>query len=109
MLSAVAVSRVARGVAFLNARVPGWEERVDLNTLDIQHLEHCVLGQLFGDYVIGVEELGLKEEGDRLDEVSVHSLGFQASGDEGQPTYADLTEAWKAIIEERRALVAVPA
>jgi len=102
---AVAVSRVERGVAFLDQRMPDWVERVDLNTLDTQHLERCVLGQLFGDYVIGVEELGLKEEGDRLDEVSVYSLGFQASGDEGQPTYADLTEAWRAAILERRAPV----
>lgn len=39
--------RVALGSAFLDRHFTGWWERIDLNILDIDSCEGCVLGQLW--------------------------------------------------------------
>jgi hypothetical protein len=44
--TAVAQS-VAAGAAFLDERMPGWPERIDLDKLDLSGCWRCVLGQLF--------------------------------------------------------------
>ena len=41
-------ARVARGAALLDERIPGWDQRIDLDTLDIDSCQNCVLSQLFG-------------------------------------------------------------
>lgn len=39
--------RVAKGAAFLDEHFTGWWERIDLNTLNIDSCDNCVLGQLW--------------------------------------------------------------
>lgn len=51
--------RVATGVAFLNEVLPGWEKKIVLESLDINYCEECILGQLFGDFDDGRDQLGL--------------------------------------------------
>ncbi len=51
---------VANGAALLDEHLPGWHERIDLDTLDISSCDKCMLGQLFGRYGIGKDALGLK-------------------------------------------------
>jgi hypothetical protein len=48
---------VARGAALLNERVPGWRERLQLRRLHMEDCEQCVLGQIYGDYVMGLDAL----------------------------------------------------
>lgn len=50
---------VARGVALLDADRPGWRHLVDVKQLDMWDYKRCVLGQVYGDYLSGVRELGL--------------------------------------------------
>lgn len=40
------VSRVARGVALLDAKVPGWWKEIDIKELDLSANSACVVGQL---------------------------------------------------------------
>lgn len=42
-----AAERVARGAAWLDANVPGWETRIDLYEFDISSACKCVFGQVF--------------------------------------------------------------
>lgn len=42
----IARERVTRGMALLDAHVPGWEERIDLSMLNIASACNCVCGQL---------------------------------------------------------------
>jgi hypothetical protein len=49
--------RVARGVALLDERVPGWRKRIDLSAFNFESLECCVLGQLYGGWGRGVRAL----------------------------------------------------
>ncbi len=38
--------RVSAGMAWLDEHEPGWDQRIDLKTLDVESGCHCVLGQL---------------------------------------------------------------
>ena len=43
--------RVARGVALLDYQLVNWEHQIDVNTLDMDSVELCIVGQLFEDRV----------------------------------------------------------
>jgi hypothetical protein len=53
--------RVERGAALLDKTAPGWRERVDPETLDMTLCTRCVLGQLFGHYMVGFDRLEVAE------------------------------------------------
>lgn len=74
--------RVARGVALLDEKVPGWVDRVDVEQLDVSNGLTCVLGQLFLTYSSGRAKLD-------LDEVQAAEHGFQLRFPKGS-TLADL-------------------
>lgn len=48
---------VASAAVRLDARTPAWFHRVDLRTLRMGSLHACVLGQVYGHYGVGLEEL----------------------------------------------------
>lgn len=104
-----AESRVAVGAALLDQTVPGWWQRVDLETLDICRYNRCVLGQLFGDWIVGLDALfGTMPAG--AEWVAAEQAGFwvnehQPDGectDVSMPRYAALTEQWRAAVVARR-------
>ncbi|TDB90878.1 hypothetical protein E1264_03365 [Actinomadura sp. KC216] len=86
--------RVKDGAAFLDEKRPGWADEIDLETLDVADGDYCVLAQLYDDYNTGYYVLGLDDVWDRRD------LGFSAIGYDEYPA---LTDAWHALITERRA------
>jgi len=79
---------VERGAELLDARVPGWRERVNPDTLDLAQDCNCVIGQTFGDYDDGLELLG-------LDSRDARRLGFYVSG---RQTWHNLTAAWRRVL-----------
>lgn len=97
--------RVESGAALLDEFVPGWEGGVDEGTLNIDHMEKCVLGQLFGDFCkvyyphmgSGKRSMprGLRE---RI-RGKVWELGFGLRNDEDMD---DLTDEWVRVILKRR-------
>lgn len=93
------------GAKFLDERVPGWADRIDLTELDIHSSETCVLGQLYehilpgaqmqqdsSPFVESVLALGLEDE-------EVTGLGF---GSEDAKLYPHLTSAWKDEVAHRQ-------
>jgi hypothetical protein len=77
--------RVRNGMAFLDERMPGWRERIDIDTLNIESCTSCALAQATGeDYRIAIESHRLSME-------QRCRLGF-TDLDLG---HADLTKAWK--------------
>lgn len=53
-------ARVAKGVALLDEKKPGWEREIDLEALDISDGNFCVTAQLYGGlWRNGLRELGL--------------------------------------------------
>jgi hypothetical protein len=96
-------SQVEKGVALLDEKVPGWETRVDPDALHMWNMRHCVLGQLFQDYMIGLRELGLSDE-------SAVEYGFdrrtsllEDSIEEINESWAALDSSWRSVIRSRRA------
>ena len=85
--------RVARGAALLDQHMPGWENKVNLNILDIGLMDDCILGQCYGRYWDGARALKVFGR-------SSASLGFDAGDNKGD--YELLTEAWAQLIEARR-------
>lgn len=97
---------VKRGAGLLDERRPGWDREIDISELDIALGRSCILGQLYGQYGVGVHEL----------KVTGAYYGFAATWDVDASkciTAFDLTAAWqeelasRAQIEAPRELVAV--
>jgi hypothetical protein len=92
--------RAAAGAALLDARVPGWYERIDAASINISSAYMCVLGQAFhgeheSGYMVGLRALG-------LDTGVASKYGFAAKSPE-------LEEAWREEIAHRRLRVPVAA
>jgi hypothetical protein len=95
--------RVAKGAAYLDEREPGWWKRIDLDKLDLRKPCRCILGQLdtdrqehdFWSLIAARFGLDVFEDDDQR-------LGFNAVG-HSERAFANLTAAWRALIEARRA------
>ena len=44
-------------IALLDVKEPGWFNKIDTDRLDIASPTNCVLGQLYGEYALGLEKL----------------------------------------------------
>lgn len=112
------LDRARAGAAFLDGADPGWAARVSPSSLSLADGEACVLGQLHGDYRLGlgrarVVDLSSAPGAGRLfHAASPVDLGFQALGAFGSAEeildYAALTRAWRDEIRRRRPAEAGP-
>lgn len=106
------IERVYRGATLLDRVIPGWENSVNLDALDMSSVESCILAQVFGTYNSGVEELGLPVLGDAAhDRVQsddcqhgFDNACFYNHRDPDTSTFDDLDREWTAIIENRRSM-----
>lgn len=83
-----------RGADLLDDMSPGWFNLVDLNTLEMSLFSTCVLGQVYGEYGLGMESLGF----DINNEVGAR-YGFHAN--RGELDYNRLNASWKALVKAR--------
>lgn len=104
--------RVAQGAALLDIKQPGWEHRIDLDTLDIQTSTTCVLGQVFcgedDPYEYGADYLLLHDAVENPDAPVMVAHGFDAPDSLHDPDveatpWTDLTAEWRRVILQRRA------
>lgn len=84
-------ARVARGAAWLDEKVPGWERRIDLGVLDIGSCRVCMVGQLSPPWHLADAGLNL------------WSAGFASVSWpwEDNPEVDALNDAWRSLIKER--------
>lgn len=93
--------RVAEGARFLDQTMPDWRSMVRVETLAMQHLNTCVLGQLFGEYARGKGLLAAwwldnHPTGSQEDLSDVDVLhGFESGG---YVNYSDLHDEWLRVI-----------
>lgn len=78
--------RVARGAAWLDANHPGWEARINLDTLACLSPLHCVMTQVTGD------------------QHAWHQFGPVSSGASAEMgfAYPQDTAVWRGILQSRR-------
>lgn len=93
-------SCAAAGAKYMDETVPKWFKSIDLERLNLQDIESCILGQIHGNYHDALDELfdGVEEESGRL--------GFTIPDNEEDAVYKNgypaLTQAWKDQILARR-------
>lgn len=98
-------TRVARGVALLDEKLPGWVDRIDLEKLDLSSACDCILGQEFDGkaiwpdllgYDIGLSELFANVEKDAA------RHGFTAGAWAAAEAWDELEGEWRRVILARR-------
>ncbi len=52
-------SSVANAAKLLDVELPGWANKIDVDSLDMREPNKCILGQLYNDYMIGIEKLDI--------------------------------------------------
>ena len=95
--------RVANGVRLLDEKLPGWEKRVNLTTLEISSCKKCVLGQVFGYFSTGILSTTVLAANHGFG--CCESLGdgpFSQFHPRREAAFAALTAEWKRVILERR-------
>jgi len=103
---ASARKRVQRGADYLDTVDPHWYRNVDPVTLELSSGSHCVLGQMHGDYRLGLGRAHLLNMGSGpRASLSPVAYGFQATdtGDADMTAhdYDLLTAAWAEAIRAR--------
>lgn len=93
--------RVELGAAWLDENRPGWLDRIDLDTLSVEHCDLCILGQIYGDYCDAPDEAKYASIGDATPS---RDRGFNAYSGRDEE-YEALTVEWRRLIESRRAEV----
>jgi hypothetical protein len=89
------VSPEERGAKLLDEKYEGnWRKKVDVDKLNMDYQDECILGQIYGDYEDGLEEL-------------FGSCDYQASEDYGfdQKGHADI---WKQIVLNKGEQIQIP-
>jgi hypothetical protein len=87
-------ARVAAGAALLDRRQPRWWRQVDPARLDLADPAVDVLGQLYGQFEVGLAILG---------EPDPVAGGFDLDASDADADYPTLTGAWQQAIRQRRA------
>lgn len=95
-IPAILDPRVVRGAELLDERMPGWAERIDLDSFVLSSCKRCVLGQLYGDFEIALGRCDIEEAPDDY-------YGFDIDGRrEGRAEYKTLEQDWRLAILSRR-------
>lgn len=89
---------VRRGAELLDDKAPLWWNRVDTENFNIRSTDKCILRQVYGNYGTGLRILGLGY-------ANAAEYGFVCGESYllGTCICNDLTSAWIALIEEKRA------
>ena len=98
-VTALLKNRVEHGAEMLDTEVPGWFNRIDTGTLELENCVLCVLGQLFGEYYEGVKALGIRNQGSFFG----FSLSFGDEGYYGPDDWELLRTLWIEEIRKRQA------
>lgn len=104
LIDALTLDRVKKGIALLNERCgPNWVDEIDMATLQLKNGESCVLGQVYGDYEVGAEQLDINVS-TTPDSGGTADYGFDIYDDsrdvESGEQYRELQEAWEQMLTE---------
>lgn len=93
-------AKVAKGAELLDNERPGWADDIDLESLNMAEGNHCILGQLYGDYVDGLYALGFTRGwGSRGHGFTLH-VGWSSASDSMEDWYT-LHALWRKEVASR--------
>lgn len=92
--------RVEAGAALLDREEPGWALRINLEKLNMDLPDYCILGQALGPGLLGVSgfDRGLR----RFHLPTGVSYGFNLATTEGDAQWDELDRLWREEILKRR-------
>lgn len=102
-----ACTRVRRGAEYLDDVDPSWYRRVNADTLELSSGGSCILGQLHGDFRMGLTRSRLYDlsSAPRAN-LSPVAFGFHCHYNVGEELqrkdYEHLTRAWQEVIQKRQ-------
>lgn len=96
---ALLAQRVSESAMALDARLPGWENEIDIDMLDIANGDYCLIGQIWGPYNETVAHLG-GQFANPIRAGVVVPANFDS--DRARADYRELTILWKIEIDNRR-------
>lgn len=87
--------RVQRGIALMDGLGPdNWRRMIDLDMLDIRNPERCVIGQIYGDYIMGRMPF-------HISRATMDNVGQQYGLDYNDEVYSiDLTDEWVKVLSQ---------
>lgn len=88
--------QVERGIALLDdqLRLLGWRGQIDKEILNMGSCTDCILGQLFGDYLVGRRHI----VGDR--QPWYYGFDIRENSDpDSHMRFVALTKAWKLLLD----------
>jgi hypothetical protein len=92
------VTPAQKGAALLDQKIPGWEHRIDPETLEMGDPRHCVVGQICGFY--RPRFYGILQMSDNINVEVAHGFRFHRYISEGPPLKRQwLAERQKRLIE----------
>lgn len=89
---------VNRGVALLDAHVPGWYNQVDVSILNLHSSINCVLGQVYGHFGRALPVFRLMPLDRRTHRINLEHYGFNP----GPGKHIASKKAWAKAIHKRR-------
>jgi len=93
---------VERGCAILDAATPGWQDRIDLETLDLSDPCQCILGQLYRTFGMGAIMLKLSWRETEEAGFAVNVITPTANTADTAERYRQLTDTWRAVLRKER-------
>ena len=110
MIADTIPARVARGVAVLDEKRPGWHDRIDVDLLDMRCSELCVFGQEFYGHedvdlrYYSAYDAGVDTVLDGDDDLAI-ACGFENDAELKtgvRDEYDELLAEWRRVIAARR-------
>lgn len=89
---------VAKGAALLDEKRPAWFKTIDLELLDMENFEHCIIGQVAGTFA----STGFHNELNDLDLHGNQAFDYGFDMPTYQSQWAHLQDRWYQAIVERR-------
>lgn len=106
MTTAEARERVARGATLLDAKRPGWADKIDITRLRMSSKCTCILGQLEGTFWSAAQRLFGTDDTVKLPTIEATECGLwvpMTINGCDYVGYTDLESAWVDAINERLA------
>src|SRR5690606_23228961 len=86
-------NEIQDGLKLINQKNPEWFKKIDLDILDMNSVDHCILGQVYGGYEKGKQEIGIDN--------GIY-YGFAPEYAYRDPQKCSLTQEWKEAILKLR-------
>lgn len=89
---------IRRGMKLLDGEIPKWRRLIDLDELDLGDPCQCIIGQIYGDYEIGLDTLGLDTEDGELLGFGLDANLVERDDGKYESEYEWLTDLWREVL-----------